>query len=920
MKTTAIHSSRQELTFLQNDLTVLHQLAQKTSDPLQLEIILKRAQEKHDLLTAKLRENTPSSSLAEKASILTPASATQDKDAIQKTASQQLEAIRAKVAQVKKNMPAATTVAQVKQNASTATPYQSNYSVTRSITPIASKTPAAPKSTYSITGGILTAVPKTTTPSASKTQAPQIILPPRVVPTCAVGFGNESNNCWCNSLLQMIIHVPSFRAAYEAFAQYQINYANSSEGSRQGTALLKALDDYASSLQARVPVPKSVSQSVRGAFHHFFPSISPSSARTEDAYEALQLLMGGYSAIIRQQHLAPMPALYTPLKTQRIYEPQGSPFAAIPERLEATRRFPSSDLAYSRIADDFSSSKTDEEYQIFLDMQGLSQLGFDHLLRAYFHTEHNASDPATYLRSNDQLQNFKLTREHRQFERLPQQLVLTVKRFGFNRATNSGFKITDPLAIPRSFTLPQEATRAGERPTYELDFFIVHTGGIGGGHYLCYRKIDGIWIECNDSGVREVSIADIDQVLNNPSRSSRTSYIHHYTLRQQAASQEIPAASSSSASAPQPIVSPLQAPQASSTEKPLSASIPAPALQQPSMQALQPPAKKTPAVLFPNQDVLTALAKQIADLEIEQKALEKLNQLIQTPSVSVETINQHLAASPQQLLLTLDYLIWMNGKAPAASNYGAYIRKTNPRHLAQINLPWVLDTGSHLIDQLTSLKKSKKKIALLELESCQLDNLLQALASGKQIQDAFEALEKSVQKEICHLVYLSHKMKYGEAVVNAPQYGNKYGEMILEEQGIGEILLNAKENVINAHGNIIEQLKREKETQKNQEENTLDRKTLGAYLKLLKYPAAQVTSQQLYLAFTHLDASHDLKERLLNVASIASELSQLNGEEGFERNPRQLLTIKEPLLAGPPIAPNGTSLIEQMIALLNSSH
>lgn len=337
-----------------------------------------------------------------------------------------------------------------------------------------------------------------------------------------VGFGNAGNNCWCNALLQMVVHIPSLRTAYEAFASH---YQHSADHAPHATLMLRALEQYEACLQTQTPVPISVSQDVRSALHHFFSKISPLASQNEDAHEALTLLMGGYQEVVERSGIPFAPSLYTPMRTDRLYdEPTGLPRAADPNHRDA----------YSRLSDDLTSSHSSPEYQILIDLQNRTHLSFPELLKTYFRTEHDGSDLAIYLRPDDRIQDFGLKEERRQFQSIPQELILSVKRFGFNPVTEEVFKINDPVAVPRSFSLPPEATLSGEEPVYDLDLFVVHDGAsLSNGHYIAYRNLGNIWSKCDDSTCTPQSEWDVEQVLKNLERSDATSYIHYYKLRTQ---------------------------------------------------------------------------------------------------------------------------------------------------------------------------------------------------------------------------------------------------------------------------------------------------------------------------------------------------------------------------------------------------
>jgi ubiquitin C-terminal hydrolase len=346
---------------------------------------------------------------------------------------------------------------------------------------------------------------------------------PKNARALATGFGNLSANCWANSFLSMIVFVPNLKQAYQTVANYYAQKSVYDPARVHGIALQNALRAYDTALAQKQSVPSDVTQTVRLAFNHLFGIFSTSSANHEDAYEAMQMLMGRYEQIIREQN-PQNPAfsdLYRTMETKRHYRPFG-------EQREADAGRVARD-DYSKLNSDNSSSVACNDYQILLDMQNKSHLSFQALLTDYFrNTSVEGDDLTQYLLPNGKLQSFKLVGESRQFTQVPNEFTLTIKRFGAH-GNGQGYKIMTPLSINRVIALPAEATRENKPIAYGLDAFIVHSGGLGGGHYISYKKIDGYWIEANDSNVRLVEANEIDQILHGQKSATFTSYLHHYS-------------------------------------------------------------------------------------------------------------------------------------------------------------------------------------------------------------------------------------------------------------------------------------------------------------------------------------------------------------------------------------------------------
>ena len=250
----------------------------------------------------------------------------------------------------------------------------------------------------------------------------------------------------------MIVCVPSFRQAYETVANDHAQRHVYAPSKIHGIALQNALKAYETALQQKQPVSSDVTQEVRLAFNHLFGHLNPitrhkifskSQCAHEDAYEAMQVMMGEYERILREQN-PENPAfsdLYCPMETRRHYSPSGEEREADPLKV--------SQDDYSRLSADNSSGVTCNDYQILLDVQNKAHLSFQSLLTDYFrNTLVNDHNQAQYLLPSGRLQNFKLTGECRQFLRTPGEFMLTIKRFGA-LADGQGYKITTPVMINR---------------------------------------------------------------------------------------------------------------------------------------------------------------------------------------------------------------------------------------------------------------------------------------------------------------------------------------------------------------------------------------------------------------------------------------------------------------------------------------
>jgi uncharacterized UBP type Zn finger protein len=90
-------------------------------------------------------------------------------------------------------------------------------------------------------------------------------------------------------------------------------------------------------------------------------------------------------------------------------------------------------------------------------------------------------------------------------------LIVSLKRYGLNACGNA-IKIDRPIQEPFHITLAQEQTLGNKKKvSYDLVGFLLHSGSTGGGHYVAYVKVNGIWVIYNDSSVREATAIEAEK-------------------------------------------------------------------------------------------------------------------------------------------------------------------------------------------------------------------------------------------------------------------------------------------------------------------------------------------------------------------------------------------------------------------------
>ncbi len=675
----------------------------------------------------------------------------------------------------------------------------------------------------------------------------------------AVGFENLSANCWANSLLSMLLSMPSFRRAYETVANHYVHDYSNQQNQIHGQALLNALNAYDTALMHRTAVPSSVSQDVRLAFHHFFGYRNPvtthevfsqQSSCQEDASEGMLRLMGRYEDIMRQTGHLNGP--YSLLETKRFYRPIGQEQPAVRND-------------YSRLSNGNVSSTTNHDYQILLDLQNKGHLSFSELISEYFRsTQVQGNDAATYLLPNGNVQQFELIGESRQFVNVPDELLLTVKRFGANMA-GEGYKIATPLAVQQRLVLPAEATQANTPVVYELDTFNVHSGGFGGGHYIAYRKINGQWIEANDGAVRFVSEQEIDQILFGQWGTYYTCYMHHYT-------------------------------RVSAVHQQTAAPSPVPVIPTPLNSQTEPQHEQT------------------------LKLIESLN----TPSANLSTSLKELEKTAPEVAKTFQHAIWLNDKTPDVPDYGSAILSNNPGKLQEIRHPWLISSlGHNLVEQMLNVQRRKREIAEEKHKVASLRELLEkaksSAISNELLRKALIALPDGLKNSLHGLVYQSHLKKFGPNHVNKEEYKNAYGRHVIENGDLKQILTESAESILNPWGkNILEQLIESHRLRVAKLEYAYEKEQLQALHELMLRPLQEISNYQLFKAFERLEIRNELREKLYwHIWHAHREPPIPNyGSNTFKENPRCVLGICEPNLARPPVCEPGANILLQMIKLL----
>ena len=641
----------------------------------------------------------------------------------------------------------------------------------------------------------------------------------------AAGFSNMGANCWANSILSMIVFVPSFRQIYEMVADHHAQRKDNIEKKNHGIALQKALKAYDTALIEKKPVPIDVSQNVRLALHHLFGVFSPIYTVHEDALEALHTLTTEYARVLEEKNRnlkeGEMPLssdLYTQIETTRFCEPVGEEYEPNPYK------------TYSTLAQNNSLSVSNRDFEIRVDLQNTQGLQFSDLLANSFKCALSGGDKLPeYKLQNGKVKSCKLIRETNQFLHPPKEFLLNLNRFGVNQGLR--VKITTPVKIDRILTLPPEATTENRPSTYELDCFIVHSGSsLNGGHYICYKKIEGKWIEANDSSVRFVKEEEIDQILHGGKGEHYTSYLHHYTIS-----------------------------------------------KNPNKNVIQINNNNNNNAV----NLLDKIPSSPKQPELPFSKTQKNNDSILLNTLSSDAIK------------TFEHIIWLNDNPPPGDFfYGTNELKKNPQRLGEITLPWVLGSkGTSLWNQMILVQKRKQEILAQMLKETELQGFMNKLnsnlVSNQELIEALQSLPKEIQWDLGRLIYNAHKLIFGESYVNDHKYKYAYGEVILSQGDVKNVLLEAK---------ILDQLLLTYQNDVKKVQSTFENEQLQAFYELLQ--CDHLTNNQLEGAFKRFELSDGLRGKIYEGIWIKGGRKDVfgYGEMEFQKNPRCALAVIKDLL------------------------
>jgi hypothetical protein len=656
-----------------------------------------------------------------------------------------------------------------------------------------------------------------------------------------LGLHNQGANCAFNSLIQFLSHLPGLKRTCSLLPS-EFDELKSLLG-------MHLEDEMGNRTSSRVD-----SQRMRALMHHLFGTFSLSPYREEDAYEALMCILG------RIQHVSGRPLyevspLYSAILSSRRYEPTGISHDADPEKIRRTRANPEEMDTYSLLDEDNCSRKVDDDCQIIIDLKNRGHLPFETLFHTFFINRGIAgSANAQYLGSDDRLHEYRVTEETKEFTFPPKEMLIALKRFYFD---NDGrrYKINSPVAVPLLLELPADAVSTRQSARYELDGFVQHRGdSADSGHYVAFLKINGKWIEYNDSQTRVLTKDQIKVALQNP-------YFLHYRHID------------------------------------LSQNYPFPVMPF--------------GVRAPSTAILD-LAKTAAACMDINKCTEELKSFLMLFNDEPIPDNEQLKNAfynilGDALINDTHYLVWLNGGMKDIHEYGKKECDPNIRMLKTINKPYLSLHGSNILEQMLHVQEEKQVLSHLNKSIAQLKVFLEMLndpeVSNDELKKAFYQFDQKIDGvRICDKF---HGLVYRNHPVNEDCYGQKKTDANVR------VLLEITKPLLSLNGgNLVEQMVHYVQTQANKAQFAFQKGQLEAFYQLLKDPS--ISNAQLQKVFNNLD--NDLIEKLKLSVWIADGQKDIlkYGEQTIASDARCLLRIDEPLLSS-----SGGDIVTQLISLLD---
>lgn len=292
--------------------------------------------------------------------------------------------------------------------------------------------------------------------------------------TDLVGLNNAGYNCWLNAFLQFLQNITSMRAEFSKIApikQFFIQYDRDKiSGQRVSEYDTQVMRNYLSMMSNGV--------------------LSADSSVQEDAFEAFRIVMNieNNTKFIRT------------ITCQRKFLKKGE-------------KKPNVSGLHDQ-GNDLSFSSSEKTLPIIL----LPCKDYSNLDTMLDKTDDLGS---ISLKCTDgATESFSMTQETISFDRPPEDLFVSLRRFEVN--DGNLLKVSRSVKLPFKLKLSERFTSNHKSMEYQLSSFICHLGSrIDSGHYIAYILRGSQWYECDDSKIREISATRAENM-------AKKGYLFHF--------------------------------------------------------------------------------------------------------------------------------------------------------------------------------------------------------------------------------------------------------------------------------------------------------------------------------------------------------------------------------------------------------
>ena len=544
-----------------------------------------------------------------------------------------------------------------------------------------------------------------------------------------VGLRNASNNCWLNSIMQFLMNQPNF-------FKHLIMKLPEDHAIRR-FAMQYHRDRVLSRSTGEIVCSSANSQSIRQLLSRLsHEQISPDARRSEDAPEGLMILAGQ----LEPENIEDNP-LFSKMRTTRVYDTT---------RITATLH--GTPPADRELTLDGRSMRTTPEISFQLPMPFARSIQHEQILQSAWRVPGSMGENGRYHGVELPLREVRVD-----LEEAPEHFTCAYQRFKF---TEQGRRIKNDsvIDIPFSYVLDPQFIIGDDAPytLYMLQSFVVHSGGVNGGHYVSYtRKNDGTWWQENDSRVTPVSL---EQAKN----ASKHAYLASFQKARELPPEEGRAHMERRVRLREPLA-------------------PAPVCRN-----LSP----------------------IAEIDAKIAALEAFNTELNTDGA--DHIAAFNALTPE-LQAFYAYHKWLDDSCPDGADYGRASILANPRCLSAITRPWMHFSGGSIIEQHISRLHAerrahtgtKERVEFLHETLHTFQNFLLTPGLNQTMRKAhFDRLDDTLKETFAYNIWVAR---------GKPSTDN-FGNAELEREV--RILTATRNKVIHpCAGNLLEQLSYELEDQ-----------------------------------------------------------------------------------------------------------